>query len=233
MSEEKTKTEQLRERIMLSENKGVKALAADEIARADEFCEGYKSFLDASPVEREAVAEALAQAKAKGFAEYDPEAEYKAGDMVYLVNRGKAIALAVIGKNGVKNGARLAIAHIDSPRIDLKPNPLYEANGLGLFKTHYYGGLKKYQWTAIPLTLHGVVVKTDGTVVNIKWGDDSDESCFCVTDLLPHLAQEQVTKPMAKAFTGEDLNVLVGSRPYAEAEGAVPCADLQGEGYRL
>ena len=218
MSEEKTKTEQLRERIMLSENKGVKALAADEIARADEFCEGYKSFLDASPVEREAVAEALAQAKAKGFAEYDPEAEYKAGDMVYLVNRGKAIALAVIGKNGVKNGARLAIAHIDSPRIDLKPNPLYEANGLGLFKTHYYGGLKKYQWTAIPLTLHGVVVKTDGTVVNIKWGDDSDESCFCVTDLLPHLAQEQVTKPMAKAFTGEDLNVLVGSRPYAEAE---------------
>ncbi len=218
MSEEKTKTEQLRERIMLSENKGVKALAADEIARADEFCEGYKSFLNASPVEREAVAEALEQAKAKGFAEYDPEAEYKAGDKVYLVNRGKAIALAVIGKNGVKNGARLAIAHIDSPRIDLKPNPLYEANGLGLFKTHYYGGLKKYQWTAIPLTLHGVVVKTDGTVVNIKWGDDSDESCFCVTDLLPHLAQEQVTKPMAKAFTGEDLNVLVGSRPYAEAE---------------
>ena len=203
MSEEKTKTEQLRERIMLSENKGVKALAADEIARADEFCEGYKSFLNASPVEREAVAEALEQAKAKGFAEYDPEAEYKAGDKVYLVNRGKAIALAVIGKNGVKNGARLAIAHIDSPRIDLKPNPLYEANGLGLFKTHYYGGLKKYQWTAIPLTLHGVVVKTDGT---------------CVTDLLPHLAQEQVTKPMAKAFTGEDLNVLVGSRPYAEAE---------------
>ena len=137
MSEEKTKTEQLRERIMLSENKGVKAFAADEIARADEFCEGYKSFLDASPVEREAVAEALAQAKAKGFAEYDPEAEYKAGDMVYLVNRGKAIALAVIGKNGVKNGARLAIAHIDSPRIDLKPNPLYEANGLGLFVDGY------------------------------------------------------------------------------------------------
>ena len=197
MSEEKTKTEQLRERIMLSENKGVKSLSAEEIARADEFCEGYKSFLNASPVEREAVCEALAQAKEKGFVEYDPEAEYKAGDRVYLVNRGKAIALAVIGKNGVKNGARLAIAHIDSPRIDLKPNPLYEANGLGLFKTHYYGGLKKYQWTAIPLTLHGVVAKTD---------------------LLPHLAQEQVTKPMAKAFTGEDLNVLVGSRPYAEAE---------------
>ncbi|MBQ1716782.1 MAG: aminopeptidase, partial [Ruminococcus sp.] len=103
MSEEKTKTEQLRERIMLSENKGVKSLAAEEIARADEFCEGYKSFLNASPVEREAVAEALEQAKAKGFAEYDPEAEYKAGDKVYLVNRGKAIALAVIGKNGVKN----------------------------------------------------------------------------------------------------------------------------------
>ncbi len=206
MAEEKTKTALLREQ------------SAEEIKAADDFCEGYKAFLNASPVEREAVAYTVAAAEKAGFVPFDAETAYKAGDKVYYVNRGKAVALAVIGKNGVKNGARLAIAHIDSPRIDLKPNPLYEASNLALFKTHYYGGMKKYQWTAIPLTLHGVVVKLDGTRVEVKWGDEENESCFCVTDLLPHLAQEQVTKPMAKAFTGEDLNVLVGSRPYPEAE---------------
>lgn len=218
MAEEKSKTELLRKQLMMEEREGIKALSKDEISKADEFCEGYKRFLNASPVEREAVKTALKMAKAQGFEEYDPNADYKAGDKVYLVNRDKAIALAVIGKNGVKNGARLAIAHIDSPRIDLKPNPLYESNGLAFFKTHYYGGLKKYQWTAIPLTLHGVVVKLDGSVVEIEWGDQPDESCFCITDLLPHLAQEQVAKTVNKAFTGEDLNVIVGSRPYPEAE---------------
>ena len=109
---------------------------------------------------------------------------------------------------------RLAIAHIDSPRIDLKPNPMYEASGLAMFKTHYYGGLKKYQWTALPLSLHGVVIKTDGTKVEINLGEKADEPCFCITDLLPHLAKEQVQKPMAKVFTGEELNILAGSRPY-------------------
>ena len=217
MSEEKNATQELREKL-LNEPKGAKALSAEAFEAADAFCEGYKAFLNASPVEREAVKYTVDAAKKAGFVPFDPEKEYKSGDRVFLVNRDKAIALAVIGTNGVKNGARLAIAHIDSPRIDLKPNPLYEANNLALFKTHYYGGLKKYQWTAIPLTLHGVVVKLDGTRVDVKWGDEDNESCFCVTDLLPHLAQEQVTKPMSKAFTGEDLNVLVGSRPYADAE---------------
>ena len=214
MAEEKSMTAKLKEEIMMKEPKGAKALTQEEIKKADEFCEGYKKFLDNSPVEREAVKYTLELAKEQGFTEYDPNATYKAGDKVYYINRDKAIALAVIGKNGVKNGAKFAIAHIDSPRIDLKPNPLYEANNLALFKTHYYGGLKKYQWTAIPLSLHGTVVKLDGTKVDICWGDSEDESCFCVTDLLPHLAQEQCTKPMNKAFTGEDLNVLVGSRPY-------------------
>ena len=217
MSEEKSKTALLREKLM-NEPKGAKELSADEIKKADAFCEGYKAFLNASPVEREAVAYTVKAAEEAGFNAFDPEASYNAGDRVYLINRDKAIALAVIGKNGVKNGARLAIAHIDSPRIDLKPNPLYEANNLALFKTHYYGGLRKYQWTAIPLTLHGVIVRLDGTKIEINWGDGDDESCFCITDLLPHLAQEQVAKPLAKAFTGEDLNVLVGSRPYADAD---------------
>lgn len=214
MAEEKSKTEQLKEQIMMKESEGVKSLSEEDIEKADEFCVGYKKFLDNSPIEREAVRYSIDLAKKAGFTEYDADASYSAGDKVYYNNRGKAIALAVIGKNGVKNGARLAIAHIDSPRIDLKPNPLYEANNLALFKTHYYGGLKKYQWTTIPLSLHGTIVKLDGTVLNISWGDAPDESCFCISDILPHLAQEQVTKPMSKAFTGEDLNVLVGSRPY-------------------
>lgn len=214
MAEEKSKTAELKEQIMMKESEGIRALCDEDIAKADEFCIGYKKFLDSSPIEREAVRYSVELVKKAGFVEYDADASYKAGDKVYYINRGKALALAVIGKNGVKNGARLAIAHIDSPRIDLKPNPLYEANNLALFKTHYYGGLKKYQWTTIPLSLHGTIVKLDGTSLDICWGDEPDESCFCISDILPHLAQEQVTKPMAKAFTGEDLNVLVGSRPY-------------------
>lgn len=216
MSDEKSKATLLKEEIMMKGSKGAATLNAEEIKKADDFCVGYKKFLDHSPVEREAVSYTLELAKKAGFTEYDENASYNAGDKVYYVNRDKAIALAVIGKNGVKNGARLAIAHIDSPRIDLKPNPLYEDTNLALFKTHYYGGLKKYQWTALPLSLHGTVVKLDGTKVNITCGDDENESCFCVTDLLPHLAKDQVSKPLAKVFTGEDLNVLVGSRPYED-----------------
>ncbi len=214
MAEEKSKTAKLKEEIMMPESKGTKALSKKEIKKADEFCEGYKKFLNHSPIEREAVRYSVKLAKKAGFTEFEPDKKYEPGDKVYYINRDKAIALAVIGKNGTKNGVKLAIAHIDSPRIDLKPNPLYEANNLALFKTHYYGGLKKYQWTAIPLSLHGTVVKLDGARVDVNWGDAEDESCFCVTDLLPHLAREQAAKPMSKAFTGEDMNVLVGSRPY-------------------
>lgn len=212
--EEKSKTAKLKEEIFMKKDKGIKTLSKEEIKKADEFCKGYSEFLDNSPIEREAVRYSEELAKKAGFNEFKQDKKYKPGDKVYLINRDKAIALAVIGKNGVKNGAKLAIAHIDSPRIDLKPNPLYEQNNLALFKTHYYGGLKKYQWTAIPLSLHGTVVKLDGTKVDICIGDREDEPCFCITDLLPHLAQEQSQKTMNKAFTGEDLNVLVGSRPY-------------------
>lgn len=212
--DEKSKTAELKEKIFLKKDKGIKTVSQEEIKKADEFCNGYVKFLDKSPMEREAVRYSVTLAKKAGFEEFSQDKKYNPGDKVYYINRDKALALAVIGKNGVKNGARLAIAHIDSPRIDLKPNPLYEQNNLALFKTHYYGGLKKYQWTAIPLTLHGTVVKLDGTKVDICLGDNEDEPCFCITDLLPHLAQEQSQKTMAKAFTGEDLNVLVGSRPY-------------------
>ncbi len=213
MSEEKSKTKQLKEELFLPAKKGIAAAAEDEISRADEFCEGYKDFLDNSPVEREAVEYSLQLAIENGFTEFEQDRYYNPGDKVYLVNRGKAIALAVIGKNGTKNGVRFSIAHIDSPRVDLKPNPMYEDNNLAYFKTHYYGGIKKYQWTVMPLALHGTVVKLDGTKVDIKVGVDESEPCFCITDLLPHLAREQAQKKLAQAIEGENLNVLIGSRP--------------------
>ncbi len=211
--EEKNKTKQLKEELFMPAKKGIATISAEEIKKADEFCEGYKTFLDNSPVEREAVRCSLEIAKKNGFTEFNPDKKYNPGDRVYCVNREKAIALAVIGKNGTKNGTRLSIAHIDSPRVDLKPNPLYEDNSLALFKTHYYGGLKKYQWTVMPLALHGTIVKLDGTKIDICLGSDETEPCFCITDLLPHLAQEQSQEKMSKAIKGENLNVLVGSRP--------------------
>lgn len=217
-NEELPTSKQLKEDILLNPKKGAITLSKEEIAKADSFCVDYKKFLDYSRTEREAVNYTVKLAKKEGFQEFDPSKSYKAGDKIYCVNRGKGIALAVIGKKGVKEGAKLAIAHIDSPRIDLKPNPLYEANNLALFKTHYYGGIKKYQWLAIPLALHGTVVKLDGTVVDINIGDKDSDPCFCISDLLPHLAKEQSEKPVSKAFAGEDLNVIVGSRPFADEE---------------
>lgn len=210
----------LKEKLFMSSKTGMQKISKDEVKKADDFCVEYKKFLDFSRTERDAVEYAVALAEKNGFVEFSPENTYKAGDRVYVNNRGKALMLAVIGKKGVKEGANLSIAHIDSPRIDLKPSPLYEANNLALFKTHYYGGIRKYQWLAMPLALHGVVAKTNGEVVNIRFGDDENEPCLCITDLLPHLAYEQVEKPVKKAWTGEDLNVLVGSRPYdGEDEG--------------
>ncbi|MBQ6625697.1 MAG: aminopeptidase [Ruminococcus sp.] len=213
---EKTKAQLLKEEIMMKERKGAADYTADDLNNADEFCVNYKEFLDFSRTEREAVVYSVELAKKYGFTEYDNSKKYNAGDKVYIVNRDKAVGFAVIGKNGTKNGVKLAIAHVDSPRIDLKPNPLYEESNLALFKTHYYGGIKKYQWTTIPLSLHGTVVKLDGTKVDIRLGDEESEPCFCITDLLPHLDREQATKTMNKAFTGEDLNILVGSRPFSD-----------------
>lgn len=213
---EKTKAQLLKEELMMKPRKGAADYKTADLEKADEFCIKYKEFLDYSRTEREAVVYSVELAKKYDFVEYDNTKTYKAGDKVYIVNRDKAVGFAVIGKNGTKNGVKLAIAHIDSPRIDLKPNPLYEDNNLALFKTHYYGGIKKYQWTTIPLSLHGTVVKLDGTKVDIRLGDDESEPCFCITDLLPHLDREQATKTMNKAFTGEDLNILVGSRPFSD-----------------
>lgn len=212
--EEKSEIMELKEQLFTRTDKGIASMKESEIKKADKYCEDYKKFIDHSKTEREAVKTAVNLAEKAGFVPFEQDKKYKAGDRIYYVNRHKALALAVIGKKGVKDGVRLAIAHIDSPRIDLKPNPMYEASCLAMFKTHYYGGLKKYQWTALPLSLHGVVIKTDGTKIEINLGEKDDEPCFCITDLLPHLAKEQAQKPMAKVFTGEELNILAGSRPY-------------------
>lgn len=217
-TKEKSKASQLKEKLFVKKQLGIKKLSADEIAKADDFCKGYVEYLNNSKIEREAVEASVAIAEANGFTKYDSTKQYKAGDRVYVVNRKKNILLAVLGKKTVDNGVRFAIAHIDSPRLDLKPNPLYEANDLALLKTHYYGGIKKYQWTAIPLALHGTVAFKDGSCINVKIGEAETDPCFCVTDLLPHLAQEQTSKPMNKVFTGEDMNVLIGSRPFSNDE---------------
>ena len=140
----------------------------------------------------------------------------KAGDKVYVNNRGKAVIMAVIGSEDIKKGVKLCAAHIDSPRLDLKQCPVYEDTEMALFKTHYYGGIKKYQWTVIPLALHGVIVKADGSKVTVTIGEDEDDPVFCVNDLLPHLAQDQMKRNLAQGIKGEELNIVIGSRPFKE-----------------
>ena len=202
-----------------AENAGA-VLSDGDIAKADAFAEDYKKFLNEAKTEREATAVVLAQAKEKGFEEFVPGKKYEAGEKVYYVNRDKAIILAVIGKKSLKEGVKIAAAHIDSPRLDLKPNPLYESDELALFKTHYYGGIKKYQWVAIPLALHGVIIKKDGTAVTVKIGEEENEPKFVISDILPHLGAEQGKRTLSEGIAGEELNVIVGSRPFKSDEGS-------------
>ncbi len=210
---------ELRERLLIKKKNGGRILAEEEIRNAEKFSKGYKIFLDEGKTEREAIFFAVNEAKKNGFEEFNKEREYKPGDKIYCVNKEKFLILAVIGKNGLGNGIKMAIAHVDSPRVDLKPRPLYEDSEMAMFKTHYYGGIKKYQWTAMPLSMHGKVVKSDGSHVDIKLGENPDEPCFCITDLLPHLARQQMGKKMSEAITGENLNVVAGSFPLRGDEG--------------
>lgn len=212
--------EKLKEELFLSRKNG--RLLADEkvLEAADSYCEGYKSFLDRAKTEREAAITAIEMAKAKGFEEFDRNKTYKAGDKVYFNNRSKTVAFAVIGKDAVENGVNITAAHIDSPRLDLKPNPLYEDIELALFKTHYYGGIKKYQWTAVPLALHGVFALKDGTVKEVAIGENDNEPKFVINDLLPHLASEQNKRTLNEGIKGEELNVLVGSHPFKDDKGS-------------
>ncbi len=217
---EKTAAEQLKEKLFLKRKNG--RLTADDavLNKSDEYCEGYKKFLDSAKTEREAAKTAIKMAEEKGFVGFDYKKKYNAGDRVYFNNRGKTVAFAVIGTEPVESGVNITAAHIDSPRLDLKPNPLYEDVELALFKTHYYGGIKKYQWTTVPLALHGVFALKDGTVKEVSIGEREDEPKFVVNDLLPHLASEQSKRTLNEGIKGEELNVLVGSHPFKDDNGS-------------
>lgn len=218
MSKEKSRAEELKEKLFYNPKHASEIISQEETDKADAFCEEYKNFLNKAKTEREAVVYVLEKAKKNGFVEFDRAKKYNAGDKVYYNNRGKSIILAVIGKKGLENGTRLSAAHIDSPRLDMKQNPLYEDTEIAYFKTHYYGGVKKYQWTAIPLSLHGVVVKRDGTKAYVNVGENDNDPKFVVTDLLPHLAAEQMKRTLADGIRGEELNILIGSRPFKDDE---------------
>ena len=209
-----SKKSEWREKLFYQQKNGYDLIDAEESRLAFAYCEGYKQFLNASRTEREAVREAITIAEAEGFVPYVPGMALKAGDRVYQSNRGKALMLAVIGEQPLSEGCVIAGAHVDCPRLDLKQVPMYEDTEMAYFKTHYYGGIKKYQWVAIPLELHGVVALKNGDLVDVVIGHEPDDPQFVITDLLPHLAADQMKKTLAEGITGEGLNILIGSMPY-------------------
>jgi len=220
---------ELKQKLLSSKKNGYDLVSAGDLKAMEDYCKGYMAFLDAGKTERLCAAEIIRLAEEKGYKPYVRGMEVKSGDKLYLCNRGKAVLLAHIGKKSLAEGAQIAAAHIDSPRLDLKPNPLYEDSELAFFKTHYYGGIRKYQWVTIPLELRGVVALKDGTSVKVSIGGDPGDPTLVITDLLPHLGQEQAKKPLASAIPGETLNLLLGSRPMGDEEesGRVKLAAMQ------
>ena len=206
----------VRKQLFYKQKNGYDLLSRDDHLASEDYCRGYMAFLNDSRTEREAVSNAVALARENGFAEFKPGMELRPGMKLYQVNRSKAMMLAVIGKKSLAEGAVIAGAHIDSPRLDLKQLPLYETDELCYLRTHYYGGIKKYQWVTIPLELHGVVALKSGELVDVRIGREPGEPRFVITDLLPHLAQDQMKKTMSEGITGEGLNLLIGSVPYAD-----------------
>ena len=206
-----------KDKLFYQPKNGWERLGTDQEAALEDYCRDYKAFLDAGKTERLCVREGVRLAQAQGFRPYSRGMALKSGDKVYLNNRGKMLLLAVIGREKLDQGVRITAAHIDSPRLDLKPNPLYEEAELAYCKTHYYGGIRKYQWVTIPLELRGVVALADGRVVDVTIGE-GDEPKLVISDLLPHLGGEQNKKTLAEGISGEQLNLLLGSRPLAGAE---------------
>ena len=206
----------LKKELFSTRKNGLKSIDKETEKKIADYCEGYKEFLNNAKTEREAAKLAIEKAEQKGFKPFEIGKKYSAGDKVYFNNRGKTVAFAVIGKETADKGVNITAAHIDSPRLDLKPNPLYEEIELALFKTHYYGGIRKYQWTAIPLALHGVFAFKDGSVKEVSIGEKDDEPKFVINDLLPHLAAEQNKRTLAEGIKGEELNVLIGSKPFKD-----------------
>ena len=202
-----------REHLLYKKQTVLEKAGAEIVAKAYQYAEGYVKYLDAAKTEREAVAEGIKLAEAAGYRPYQFGDALKSGDKCYYNNRGKNLFLFRIGTEDINNGIRITAAHIDSPRLDLKQVPVYEDNGMCYLKTHYYGGIRKYQWLATPLALHGVVVKQNGEVIDVVIGENDTDPVLYITDLLPHLAGAENEKPVSKAFVGEKLNLLVGSLP--------------------
>lgn len=217
---EKTEVELLKEKLFANRKNGRGAATQSTLAAADDFAESYKSFLNSAKTEREAVKSAIAIAQKNGYTEYVPGKKYTAGQRYFVNNRGKTLALVNVGELPANAGLRVTAAHVDSPRLDLKPNPLYEELELALLKTHYYGGIRKYQWPTVPLSLHGVIAKADGSTVTVNIGEDDADPKFIVNDLLPHLAVEQAKRTLADGIRGEELNVLIGSHPFKSDSGS-------------
>lgn len=207
---------EIRDELFYKQKNGYDTMSTQQRIDMEDYCRGYMAFLNEARTEREAVKIAIEMAEDKGFVEYVDGMKLSPGDKVYCNNRSKALMLAVIGKKSLEEGCVIAGAHVDSPRIDLKQNPLYESDELAYFKTHYYGGIKKYQWVTIPLELHGVVALKNGETIDVSIGHDSSDPQFVITDLLPHLGKEQMRKTMEEGITGEGLNILIGSIPYAD-----------------
>lgn len=213
MSKEKSER---KEKLFYQQKNGYEIIDENEKKLMEVYCGGYMSFLNSAKTEREAVNSGIELAKAAGFVPYKTGMELKPGTKVYHSNRGKALLLAVIGKKSLSEGTTIAAAHVDSPRLDLKQVPMYEDNEICYFKTHYYGGIKKYQWLTIPLELHGVVVLKDGKTLDICIGKDKSDPIFQITDLLPHLNKEQRKKNSEEFVPGESLNLLIGTIPDKE-----------------
>lgn len=207
-------SEELKEKLFDKKENGWKNMNDDEKQKVFEFSKGYINFLNISKTEREFIKNAKKLADENGFSDIMNFDTLKPGDKVYFINRNKSMYLAIIGTNSIENGLHIIGSHVDSPRLDLKPNPLYEDTEMAYFKTHYYGGIKKYQWTTIPLSIHGTLVKANGEKIDICIGEDENDPIFTITDLLPHLAQDQMDKKLRNGIDAEDLNLLIGNIPY-------------------
>ncbi len=209
-----TETEKLKDSLFRKTKTGWEGIEEGIKENIFNFCDGYIEFLNKSKTEREIIKSVKEIAQSNGFRNIREFSNLKSGDKVYYINRDKSMYLAIIGEETIENGINIIGAHADSPRLDLKPNPLYEDSGLAFLKTHYYGGIKKYQWTTIPLSIHGVIVKANGEKVEINIGEDENDPIFTITDLLPHLASEQMERKLKEGIKGEELNLLIGSIPY-------------------
>ena len=208
--------ENLKEKLFSKKEDGWKTISEREKEEIFLLSNKYMDFLNFAKTEREFIKKARKMADENGYRDIIEFDSLKPGDKIYFVNREKSMYLAIIGEEPIENGLHIIGSHVDSPRLDLKPNPLYEDIGLAYFKTHYYGGIKKYQWTTIPLSMHGVIVKPSGEKIEINIGDNENDPIFTITDLLPHLAQEQMEKKLKNGIDGEDLNLLIGSMPYKD-----------------